>query len=264
MHFADYSLLQILAASIVVLAAAIETGRWFGVRARQQGIGTVSTLQGAILGLLALMIGFTFAVALSRFEARREGVLNEANAIGTTALRARLLPEPHGQECLKLLQEYVRLRLDLAERVLSPSELETAVAQSNAMQEALWLQVKAVAAKDHGMVPTGLFIQSLNEMIDDQEKRIMALTRGVPNIVLIVLYGVAMIAGAFAGYAAALEKQPSRAPTYVAMALFTAVILLIQDLDRPSVGFIMVSQQPMRDVAASITSYSERNTKSLP
>ena len=264
MHFADYSLLQILAASIVVLAGAIEAGRWFGIRAQREGVGTVSTLQGAVLGLLALMIGFTFAVALSRFEARREGVLNEANAIGTAALRARLLPDPHARECLKLLREYVKLRLDLTERVLSPSELETAVAQSNAMQEALWLQVKAVAAKDNGMVPTGLFIQSLNEMIDDQEKRIMALTRGVPNIVLIVLYGVATVAGAFAGYAAGMDKQPSRAPTYVAIAIFTAVILLIQDLDRPSTGFITVSQKPMRDVAASLTSYGKTSTKPLP
>ena len=264
MRFVDYSLLQILAASILVLAGAIETGRWFGIRARRESPATITTLEGAILGLLALMIGFTFAVALSRYEARRQGVLNEANAIGTTALRARLLPEPHGQECLKLLRQYVKLRLDIAERVLSPSELEAAVGQSNALQEALWLQVKAVAAKDNGMVPTGLFIQSLNEMIDDQEKRLMALTSSVPNIVLTVLYGVAIFAGAFAGYAAGMDKQPSRAPTYVAIAIFTAVILLIQDLDRPNTGFITVSQKPMRDVAASLTSYGETSTKPLP
>ena len=64
------------------------------------------------------------------------------------------------------------------------------------IQEALWLQVKAVAAKNNGMVPTGLFIQSLNEMIDDHEKHLIALISGVPNIVLIVLYGVAIIASA--------------------------------------------------------------------
>ena len=121
MRFADYSLPLILAVSIAVLVGAIEIGRWFGVLARPGGRGSVSTLEGSILGLLALMIGFTFAVALSRFEARREGVLNEANAIGTTALRARLLPAPHSTECLKLLREYVQLRLDLTRRVPSPS-----------------------------------------------------------------------------------------------------------------------------------------------
>jgi hypothetical protein len=257
MSFADYSLPLILAVSIAVLVGAIEIGRWFGVLARPGGRGSVSTLEGSILGLLALMIGFTFAVALSRFEARREGVLNEANAIGTTALRARLLPAPHSTECLKLLREYVQVRLDLTQRVPSPPELKAAIARSNAIQEALWLQVKEMAVKDKGMVPTGLFIQSLNEIIDNQEKRLTALLSRVPNIVLIVLYGVAMIASAYAGYAAGLEAQRSRGPIYAAILLFVAVILLIQDLDRPTAGFITVSQQPMQDVAANIAAYTE-------
>ena len=104
----------------------------------------------------------------------------------------------------------------------------------------------------------------MNELIDDHEKRLTALISGVPNIVLIVLYGVAIIASAFAGYAAGVEEQRSRAPIYAAMALFTAVILLIQDLDRPTAGFITVSQQPMQDVAASIATYTETETPSQP
>ena len=264
MRFADYSLLQILVGSIFVFSGAIEIGRWYGVRARSQGRGSVSTLEGSILGLLALIIAFTFAVALSRFEARRESVLNEANAIGTTALRARLLPAPHSQECLKLLRNYAQLRLDLTQSILSPPDLKRTNAQSSAIQEALWLQAKAVTAKNNGMVPTGLFIQSLNEMIDYHEKHLIALISGVPNIALIVLYGVAIIASAFAGYAAGVEEQRSRAPIYAAMALFTAVILLIQDLDRPTGGFITASQQPMQDVAASIAAYTEAETLSPP
>ena len=257
MRFSDYSLFQILIFSIVLLLGAIEVGRWFGVRAKPQGTGSVPTLEASILGLLALMIGFTFAVALSRFEARRQGVLNEANAIGTTALRARLLPAPHSQDCLKLLRDYVQVRLDLTQKTSSPLDLKAALARSNAIQEALWQQAKEVAAKNNGMVPTGLFIQSLNEMIDDHEKRLVALVSGVPNIVLIVLYTIAMVASAFAGYAAGVEAQRSRGPMYVAMALFIAVILLIQDLDRPTSGFITASQQPMQDVAASIATFSE-------
>jgi len=257
MRFSDYSLFQILIFSIVLLLGAIEVGRWFGVRAKPQGTGSVPTLEASILGLLALMIGFTFAVALSRFEARRQGVLNEANAIGTTALRARLLPAPHSQDCLKLLRDYVQVRLDLTQKTSSPLDLKAALARSNAIQEALWQQAKEVAAKNNGMVPTGLFIQSLNEMIDDHEKRLVALISGVPNIVLIVLYTIAMVASAFAGYAAGVEAQRSRGPMYVAMALFIAVILLIQDLDRPTSGFITASQQPMQDVAASIATFSE-------
>jgi hypothetical protein len=151
----------------------------------------------------------------------------------------------------------MQVRLDLIQRIPSPPELKAAIARSNAIQEALWLQVTEVAAKDKGMVPTGLFIQSLDEMIDNQEKRLTALLSRVPNIVLIVLYGVAMAASAYAGYAAGLEAQRSRGPIYAAILLFVAVILLIQDLDRPTAGFITVSQQPMQDVAANITAYTE-------
>ena len=107
--------------------AATEIGRWLGARAGDRGGDEVSTLEGAVLGLLALMIAFTFSMALSRFEGRRDAVLNEANAIGTTALRARLLPAPQSTETLKLLREYVQVRLDITQRVPSPAEFDAAV-----------------------------------------------------------------------------------------------------------------------------------------
>ena len=210
-----------------------------------------------MLGLLALIIGFTFAMALSRFEARRDAVLNEANAIGTTALRARLLPEPHRAEVLNLLRDYVKIRLDITQRPVSRTELIAAVDRSNALQEALWHQAKVMAAKDNGMVPTGLFIQTLNEMIDNQGKRLAALRNRVPNIVLLALFGIAAIASGFAGYACGLEARRTRLPVYIMGFLVSAVILLILDLDRPGTGFIEVSQQPMIDTAASIAAFSD-------
>ena len=138
----DYALLPIFLVSSVLILAASEIGRRLGVHARRRGGDNVTTLEGAMLGLLALMIGFTFAMALSLFEARRDAVLSEANAIGTTALRARLLPAPHSGEVLKLLREYVQIRLDITKRVPSQTELDAAIARSNAIQEALWQQAK--------------------------------------------------------------------------------------------------------------------------
>jgi Enoyl-(Acyl carrier protein) reductase len=175
MDASHYGLLPIFVVSLILILGASEIGRRLGVRAVDQGGDNVSTLEGAILGRLALMIGFTSAMALSRFEGRRDGVLNEANAIGTTALRARLLHAPHAAETLKLLREYVQVRLDITRRLPSAAELDAAVARSNALQEALWKQAKAVSMKDNAMVPTGLFIQTLNEMIDSHEKRLTAL-----------------------------------------------------------------------------------------
>jgi hypothetical protein len=251
----DYHLITIFLVSAVAVLAASEIGRLLGARARIREARSIATLESAILGLLALMIGFTFAVALSRFEARRDAVLNEANSIGTTALRARMLPAPHGAEAIKLLQEYVQIRLDATQRDVAGVEVAAAIARSDAIHEGLWQSAMAVAARDAGMVPTGLYIQTLNDMIDNHAKRLAAMRGRVPSFVLLGLYVIAVVASVFAGYNDALEARHARLPVYVTSLLIAAVILLILDLDRPGAGFIEISQQPMVDAAASIANY---------
>jgi hypothetical protein len=253
-----YSLLSIFLVSVFVVLASSEIGRWLGVRVSRRGGDKVSTLEAGILGLLALMIGFTFSMALLHFDGRRDAVLNEANAIGGTALRARLLPAPYGPESLKLLREYVQIRMDIIHHAPSAETLDPAIDRSNVLQEALWQQAMAAAAKDNGMVPTGLYVQTLNEMIDSQEKRLTAIRQRVPNIVLIALYGVTAVAVAFTGYASGLEARHARLPAYLMGVLVCAVILLIQDIDRPNTGFVRVNQQPMIDAAAAIAAYRDK------
>ena len=104
-------------------------------------------------------------------------------------------------------------------------------------------------------MPTGLFIQSLNDMIDSQEVRLSALFKRLPNSVLAALYGIAIIAGALAGYAAGLNNQRLRPPVYILALTICVVMLLIQDLDRPGNGFIRVSQQPMINAASTISGF---------
>ena len=138
-----------------------------------------------MLGLLALMISFTFAMALSRYEARREGVIAEANAIGTTALRARLLTPPHNSECLALLRDYVQVRLKIAQDVPSKSDLKSAIEKSNGLQEALWRQaISMVSTSTNNALITNLFVQSLNQMIDLQAMRLAAGRNRVPNMLV--------------------------------------------------------------------------------
>jgi hypothetical protein len=161
----QYPLLPLGVGCLALVLASIEIGWQLGTRAKGRGGSNVFALEQALLGLLALIIGFTFLMALTRFEARREAVVNEANAIGTTALRARLLAEPQRTESLKLLQEYARIRVENVRTGLSLAELPNVIARSNEIQEALWLGAKASAANDTALIPAGLFIQSLNEMI---------------------------------------------------------------------------------------------------
>ena len=257
MDLSNYPLPLIFIVSLLAIFAATEIGRRAGLYGARRKQENISTIEGAVLGLLALLIAFTFSMALSLYEVRRDALLNEANAIGTTALRARVLPVPYNTECLTLLREHIKIRLDIERGDHSPPETTAAVARSNAIQEALWQQVKAVAAKDNAMVPTGLFIQSLNEMIDNQEKSLTAIANRVPNIILMALYGVAIFAGAISGYGSGLEVQRARLPIYAMAFLVATIILLIQDLDRPSAGFIKLSQQPMLDTAASISGFPD-------
>ena len=140
---------------VAVVFSASEFGWRLGLRTKGHGAsGNVSALEQSLLGLLALIIGFIFLMALMRFEARREAVLNEANAIGTTALRARLLPAPHREESLKLLREYAQIRIIPAGK--SFAELPTLIDRSNRIQEELWQQVKALSAKDNNMSSSGV------------------------------------------------------------------------------------------------------------
>jgi hypothetical protein len=253
----NYPLAAIFFVGLASILAASEIGWQLGIRTKGRASTNFSTLESSMLGLLALMLAFTFSMALSRFEARRDAVLSEANAIGTTALRARLLPEPQRSETLKLLREYVQIRLEIVQIGTSLAEHTPAVGRSNALQEALWQQAKAVASIEKGLVPTGLFIQSLNEMIDDQAKRLSALRNRIPNSVLMTLFAIVAVAGAVAGYGNARDVDRTRLPVYVMELLVSAVIFLIVDLDRPSAGFITNSQQPMLDVAASIASFPD-------
>ncbi len=253
----DHSLFAIFLVGLVLILAASEIGRRMGVFAGTRGGSDVSTLESAVLGLMALMIGFTFAMALSLFETRRDAVLSEANAIGTTALRARLLPQPERREVLKLLREYVNVRLEVTGRPVSRAEIATAIEKSSALQEALWQQATAMSTKDPGIVPTGLFIQTLNDMIDQHGKRVAALRNRVPNIVMFALFGIAAIGMAFTGYGSGLEARRMRLPLYLMALLLSAVLLLILDLDRPAIGFIEASQQPMIDTAASIAAFPD-------
>jgi hypothetical protein len=262
--FLEYPLWLIFLTSLVVVLGCGEIGRRIGTRVGGVKGGGDSTLEGAVLGLLALMIGFTFAMGMSRADARREAMLNEANAIGTTALRARLLPAPHNTESLKLLREYVQIRLDVGLNPPTPEVLNPALVRSNAIQEALWRQATAVVAKDSSMVPTGLFMQALNDMIDSQQERLVPTYNHLPNFVLVVLYGVAAIAAGFSGYGRALRQERSIVPVFTIGVLVCIVILLIQDLDRPRSGFITIDQQPMIDTAAALAAYDTALTRAPP
>lgn len=244
----------VLSGAIVLAAAECGhlIGRWWQRSHADAVSADMLTLEGAALGLLALMIGFTFSMALNRFDVRLSGVGKEANAIATTALRARLLPEPQASQVKNLLKEYVQLRLDPASLSRNPEEFGQTVAYSNELQAKLWQQAVAVSAADPHSIPAGLFVQALNEMIDLQETRLGASRNRVPRVVFVLLYGVAAVSIAFAGYVSGLGHRRRRVPVAIMALLVASVIGMTDDIDRSQSGFIAVSQRAMHSLKDSL------------
>jgi hypothetical protein len=241
----------IYAASLILLVGAAELGRRIGRRARARGAAahpSLGTIESASLGLLALMIGFTFSMALARYDSRKATVLEESNAIGTAALRAQLLPEAQARASAALLARYARVRLTLGTTGYDRAKRADLVRQSVELQNALWREAVAASATDTRSTPIGLYVQALNDMIDMHQKRLTALANHVPETVVLLLYLIALTATGFTGYGAGLAGDGERGSKLVMALLIATVLILVIDLDRPYRGLVTVSQQPMLDL----------------
>lgn len=256
MTTSPFDLLPLWAVFVVALASmlgAAEAGFALGrVRHHQrhhEREPPVGGMVAAELGLLALLLAFTFGIAASRFESRRTALVEEANAIGTTYLRAGFLPPDEREQARGLLRDYVDVRLAAVEQ----GTLATALTRSEEMHTALWSVATEAAARAPRSVPIGLFIESLNTVIDVHTVRVvLGLRSRIPSPIWIVLCTVASLSFAAMGYQAGLAGA-NRSPAVLTVALtFAAVFWLLVDLDRPTEGMLRVSQQPMAALRASM------------
>lgn len=244
----------LLFAAIGLLWLAIELGYRFGTwrrfRINDEQENTIGAMVASILGLVALVLGFTVNLAALRFDTRRLEVLKEANAIGTTFLRTRFLPDPQRQESAQLLREYTDVRL---EGVLG-GDLDLAISRSEALQESLWRHANEAVKKDPHSISTGLYVQSLNDVIDSHANRLWGMRSRIPFILWIALYLLAILGMASVGYQAALTNT-RRSPVMGALVLaFAGVLFLIADLDRGQEGLLRISQQSLIDARKSMGS----------
>ncbi len=235
------------ALAIVALEAGYRLGNWRHRHTAEEKDVPVGAMVGSILGLLAFMLAFTFSTAAARFETRRQAVLEEANAIGTTYLRARFLPEPQRSEAARLLREYVDVRVHGIQK--DKDKVAQAIVRSEKLHEQLWSVATAAAEQDSGSILTGLYAQSLNEVIDLHAKRVLVGTRSrIPLGIWCGLFSLAVIGMAAMGYQAGLSAT-RRSPAMLLLVLaFAGVLYLIADLDRGLEGFLTVSQEAMVDL----------------
>jgi hypothetical protein len=250
---------SVLIVSTLFLCMLFFTEIGFRTGSRKRGTANESiksqtnSVLASMLGLLALLLGFTFSLALQRYEDRSQAVVGESNAIGTAYLRARLLPIELRSEMQSQLRQYLSVRIregradpgDTAERA-------SMARQTNMIAAQLWDQAVRAVEIDGRPATTGLFIQSLNELFDASDKRQSAFDRHVPEIVLFIMFATFIMTTATLGYASGVSGHRVTLAAFTLVMLITFVVYLIIDLDRPKRGFIQVSQEILLNLQRTI------------
>ncbi len=231
---------------VALLLAAGEIGFRLGQAMRHTADDAtkaqLSVIQAALLGLLALQLGFTLSMAVSRFEIRQHLVLEEANAIGTAHLRARLVASD-GEVIAEWLRDYVDVRVQLNDP--DPERRRAVTAETERLQERLWSRAVDVARRDPNPVTNGLLLQALNEVFDLESARMAALENHVPATVVLLVAVLGMIAIGATAYGYGFGERHRRFSVLTLAMAIALVLMVIVDLDRPDRGFIRVNDATM-------------------
>jgi hypothetical protein len=215
----------------------------------REGIGA---LQGALLGLVGLVLAFGLSLAVGRYQDRRADVVSDANTIGTAYLRAQTLAEPQRSRSLALLRRYNDLAIRVTHEIPGEAPLRATAAEQERLQQMLWrLGGESINGRPRDSAPR-LYLDSLNAMIDQQGVRLAGLNNHPPNAVLLLeLLGAALALGMLALYVSVLGR--GLVPVVLAAVVVTFLVLVTFDLDRPTRGFITIPATPLLAVKATMS-----------
>ena len=252
-YMLDHRLIAIVMFALVL--AACEIGRRLGL-ARQGEPDSLRTLMtgigGAVLGLLGLLLGFSLSMAISRWDDRRNIIIQEANAIGTLSLRAGLLEEPLRAQLRGALHTYTQARIVLGGSRDRPDVLREALNESGDLHIVMWSIV------EHANVPSttnpalASLINSANEVIDLHESRLASLQNHLPPKLFYLLLTLAALSVGFLAWSFGAAAQRGRIPMILLSILIGALMLLIMDVNRPQRGIIEVGVSSLERVEKSI------------
>lgn len=223
----------------------LEVGRRLGqFRIAQDPEGAragFGAIEGAVLALLGLLLAFTVTGAGSRLDARRNLIVEEANAIGTAYLRLDVLPTALQPALREEFRRYLDARLDAYRKVPDMAAVNQALGKANALQGTIWRQAIAGVRAD-GAAPqaTAVLLPALNSMIDITTTRTMAAQFHPPAIVFVMLFVLALLSALLSGYGMAGGKSRSWLHMICFPAVIAITVYVILDLEHPRLGFIRV------------------------
>ena len=238
---------------IAAMGAAIAVG--IGLRsvrdrlvARDGSHAQEGYIVSAVLGLMALLLGFTFSLAVDRYDARRARVVESANAIGTPYLRAQLLPEPHRSRLSSVLVRYTDNVIVLAKA--QPGQNAALLAEDDRLLTEIWAATAAGFDSVRGLDFSSTLLESANQVIDMDAARRAARQAHVPGEVFGVLFVYFVVTAGVMSHV--LTGFGGRMAAGFLLVLMVLSLLLILDIDRPTLGGIRESQGPMEAVRASM------------
>ncbi|WP_395622642.1 hypothetical protein [Sphingomonas daechungensis] len=253
--------LPLWAVGLVLIGAAllaVEVGAWWGkflldktlAEKRLIGSDTQGFIIGSVFGLLALLIGLTFSLALDRYDERRNWVAEEANAISTAYLRASLFDEPYKTELKSTLREYAHSRI--VPENITPETRERLGAKSEALRDRLWGATEKAVFPVRATELGSYFVEAVNQMLDVGTSRALASRAHIPGAILGALYLFLVVSSALLGSMLAKDGTRQRYASTILVILFVLGIVMIIDLDRPRAGSILVSQRGLEELAAAM------------
>ena len=214
----------------------------------------IGAVQGALLGVVGLILAFGLSLAVGRYQDRRADVVTDANTIGTAYLRAQTVAEPQRSRSLTFLRSYNDLAIRITYEIPGSAAIRATSAEQGQLQRALWrLAGESLNANPRDSAPR-LYVDSLNDMIDQQTVRLAGLNNRVPGAVLwLELLGAALALGLLGLYISVLGK--GLIPIAGAAVIVSFLVLVTFDLDRPTRGLIKIPATPL---------LAEKGTMSLP
>ena len=236
MNFIFVNLIYALAL-LAGMMLMLEFGRRIGLRriaedaeGAKSGIGTV---EGALLALLGLLIAFSFSGAAARFDARRQQIVDEANAIGSAYNLIDLLP-PETQERLRnSFRQYLDSRLEAYRKMPDLSGAKVELDRSAVLQNDIWAQAVAATQKA-GYQPISLQVMpALGKMIDISAQRTAALYSHPPMIIFLMLGGMMLVCSLLAEYGMASARSRNWTHMIAFAVILAATFYVIRDLEYP-------------------------------
>ena len=209
---------------------------------RQKEESNQSEVSGAIIGaifaLLGLLITFTFYGAYSRFDIRRQLIVQEANAIGTAYLRLDLLPVSAQLPLREKFQAYAASRASLYEKLTDIPAAKSELARAGTLQKEIWAQAVAASNDPNYHSARLLLLPALNEMIDIVTTRTVAIQTHPPLLIWIMLFAIALACAGLTGYRAGASNFPRYFYHILLAAITASVIYVTLDIEYPRYGLV--------------------------